>query len=569
MDIMPAKIGTMETHQAFNEDNATFNLLELCDNCGIERLNDIGIALSSERDVNALMELILHGALELTNADAGTMYGVTDKKTLKFEILRTDSLGIAIGGTSGKAIPFPEIPLYENGVPNLSMIAAYSALQGTTVNIPDAYATKGFDFSGTREFDRKNNYRSQSFLTVPLKNHIGEIIGVLQLINAKDVKTQEIIPFSPQNQKLAESLASQAAMAMTNQKLIADLKALFESFIHAIASAIDDKSPYTGGHCQRVPVLAEMLGRYASEIQEGPLKDFHLSEEEMYELRIASWLHDCGKVVTPTEVVDKSTKLEAIFDRIHLIESRFETLKRDIEIGILNKKLALLAITSTADLSVLDEELQRQLAAIDADRKFLQEANIGGEFMSQNHQDRVRSIANRRWIDANGQEGPFLSDNEVYNLNIPKGTINTEERDIINYHVSATIKMLETIPFPKHLKQVPEIAGGHHEKMNGKGYPKGLTGDQMSLQARMMAIADVFEALTAQDRPYKKGKTLSESLKILGFMKKDDHIDPDLFKLFIDKRIYLEYAEKYMSPEQIDDVDLDAIPGYVKQDAMI
>ncbi len=564
MDILPALIGKFDSDRVIGGLQANLNMLGMCENCGIERLNDIGIALSSERDVNALMERILHGALELTNADAGTMYGVTEKKTLKFEILRTDALGIAMGGTSGKAITFPEIPLYENGVPNLRMIAAFTALQGTTVNIPDAYETKGFDFSGTREFDRKTGYRSQSFLTVPMKNHIGEIIGVLQLINAKDVQTQEIIPFSLKNQKLAESLASQAAIAMTNQKLIADLKALFESFIHAIASAIDDKSPYTGGHCQRVPVLAEMIGREASAIQEGPLKDFHLSEEEMYELRIASWLHDCGKVVTPTEVVDKSTKLEGIFDRIHLIESRFETLKRDIEIATLKKKLALVASGLPADFEALDAELQRQLAEIDADRKFLQEANVGGEFMSSKHQDRVRAIASRRWIHADGQEGPFLSDNEVYNLNIPKGTINPEERDIINYHVSATIKMLESIPFPKHLKQVPEIAGGHHEKMNGQGYPKGLTGDQMSLQARMMAIADVFEALTAQDRPYKKGKTLSESLKILGFMKKDNHIDPDLFKLFIDKRIYLQYAERYMDPEQIDEVNLDAIPGYVR-----
>ncbi|MBF0191203.1 MAG: GAF domain-containing protein [Magnetococcales bacterium] len=530
----------------------------------IERLNDIGIALSAERNVNRLLEIILLGAKELTNADAGTMYSVTENYTLKFEILRTDSLGIAMGGTTGIPINFPELPLYKDGVPNLQMIAAFSALKQTTVNIPDAYEAEGFDFSGTRAFDQRTHYRSKSFLTVPLKNHENEIIGVLQLINARDTHTQEIVSFSEEYQKLAESLASQAAIALTNQKLISDLKALFESFIQAIASAIDDKSPYTGGHCHRVPVLAEMLGKAVSECDEGAMKDFNLSDEQMYELKIASWLHDCGKVVTPTEVVDKGTKLETIFDRVHLIDTRFEVLKRDMEIDLLKQKItALEAGIPLESLAALEADYHLEISRIDADREFVQETNIGGEFMSPQRQDRIRAIAKRRWIDTHGVERPFLTDNEVYNLNIPKGTITPEEREIINNHVSATIKMLDAIPFPKHLKRVPEIAGGHHEQMNGKGYPKGLTGDQMSMQARMVAIADVFEALTARDRPYKKGKPLSASLQILGFMMKDGHIDPDLFKLFIDKKIYLDYAQEYLAPEQIDQVNLEKIPGYV------
>ncbi|MBF0295110.1 MAG: GAF domain-containing protein [Magnetococcales bacterium] len=531
----------------------------------IERLNDIGIALSSEPDFNRLMEIILMGATELTNADAGTLYSVTDRQSLKFEILRNDSLGVVMGGTTGIPIRFQELPLYKNGEPNLQMIAAFAALNGTTVNIPDAYQAQGFDFSGTRKFDRKTRYRSRSFLTVPLKNHLNEIIGVMQLINAQDLTTRRVVPFSQEQQKLVESLASQAGMALTNQKLIADLKALFESFIQAIASAIDEKSPYTGGHCHRVPVLAEMLGKAASATRNGPLQAFHLSDEEMYELKIAAWLHDCGKVVTPTEVVDKGTKLETIFDRIHLIDTRFEVIKRDVRLDYLTRKLAALETGATADIAQIEEALRQELAGIDQDQAFLRATNIGGEFMSVASQDRVRAIARRRWVDSSGQERPFLTDNEIYNLNIPKGTINPEERTIINNHIVATIKMLDAIPFPKHLRHVPEIAGGHHEQMNGKGYPKGLTGDQMSLQARMMAIADVFEALTARDRPYKSGKTLSESLRILGFMKQDGHIDPDLFQLFIDERIYLDYAQEYLAPEQIDDVDLATIPGYQKE----
>ncbi|WP_227657570.1 HD family phosphohydrolase [Candidatus Magnetaquicoccus inordinatus] len=540
-----------------------FDLMGQCRNCKIERLNDIGIALSSERNAERLMELILLGAKELTHADAGTMYRVTDRQTLKFEILRTDSLGIAMGGSTGIAIHFPELPLYENGVPNLRMIAVCSALKETTINIPDAYETKEFDFSGTRAFDLKNHYHSKSFLTVPLKNHLNEIIGVMQLINAKDLNSQEIVAFSTNDQKLAESLASQAAIALTNQKLIADLKALFESFIQVIAGAIDEKSPYTGGHCHRVPLLAEMLGKSASATKEGPLQDFYLSEEKMYELKVAAWLHDCGKVVTPTEVVDKGTKLETIFDRIHLLDTRLEVVKRDLKVAFLEKKIALLEAGVTGGHAALEEAFHQQCARLDQDREFLRKANIGGEFMSPQDQERVRGIARSLWIDPNGVERPLLSDNEVYNLTIPKGTITKEERTIINNHVVATIRMLGAIPFPKHLQEVPEIAGGHHEQMNGKGYPKGLLGEQMSIQARIMAIADVFEALTARDRPYKKGKTLSESLKILGLMKEEGHIDPDLFKVFIDERIYLDYAMKYLDPEQIDSVNPAMIPGYV------
>ncbi|MBF0179911.1 MAG: GAF domain-containing protein [Magnetococcales bacterium] len=532
----------------------------------LRRLNDIGAALSAQQDPNRLLETILLGAKELTNADAGTLYSVTERQTLKFECLRTDSLGIAMGGTTGVPIHFPELPLHKDGEPNLRMVATYAALKGSTVNIPDAYQAQGFDFSGTRSFDQRTNYRSQSFLTMPLKNHENVIIGVLQLINAKDPVSGGIVAFTDEQRKLAESLASQAAIALSNQHLIADLKRLFESFIQSIATAIDDKSPYTGGHCHRVPVLTEMLARAVHEADEGVFKGVILSEEDRYELKIASWLHDCGKVVTPTEVVDKGTKLETLFDRIRLIDLRFEVVKRDLRIAALERRMVVLA---PAELARLAGELEEESRRIDEDREFVRESNIGGEFMSSQRQERIRAIARRRWIDEQGREQPFLTDNEVYNLNIPKGTINAEERGIINNHVVATLRMLGAIPFPRHLARVPEIAGAHHEQVNGKGYPRGLTGDQVSMQARMVAIADVFEALTARDRPYKKGKSLSASLRILGTMMREGHIDPDLFKLFIDKGIFAKYAREFMDPEQIDPVDLSTIPGYVPQpDAM-
>ncbi|MBF0453546.1 MAG: GAF domain-containing protein [Magnetococcales bacterium] len=531
----------------------------------VDKLNKIGIALSSEKDTSRLLESILVGAKELTNADAGTMYIRTENDTLRFEIIRTDSLNIAMGGTTGITINFPELPLYKDGVPNKQMIAAYVALEERSINIPDAYEAKGFDFSGTKAFDSNTGYRSKSFLTVPLKNHENEIIGVLQLINAIDANSGEIRSFSQEDQQLAESLSSQAAIAMTNQKLITDLKALFESFIQAIAGAIDDKSPYTAGHCDRVPVLADMLSKAAKRSNIGELKDFTPDEEDIYEIRIAAWMHDCGKVVTPEYVVDKSTKLETIYDRIETVSTRFEVLKRDAEIAFLQKKIALLEAGKSEDIPALEDELKRRIGEINEDRKFIEESNMGGEFMSKERQERVVNIANYRWTDPSGEEKPFLSENEVYNLNIAKGTLTPEEREIINHHVVATKKMLSTIPFPKNLKNVPEMAGSHHETMIGTGYPDGLTREQMSIPARIMAIADVFEALTAADRPYKKPKSLSESLKILGFMKKDQHVDPDLFQVFIDEKVYLEYAEKHLRPDQIDEVIHEKIPGYEPQ----
>ena len=522
----------------------------------LEQLNAIGVALSAERDNDRLLEMILLGAKEITNADGGTLYTVTDDQHLKFEIMRTDSLGIAMGGTTGKPIPFPALPLHAaDGTPNNNMVAAYAALNGETVNIEDAYEAQGFDFSGTRKFDLNTGYRSQSFLTIPMKNHENEIIGVLQLLNAKDHAAGAIVPFSPENQRLAESLASQAAVALTNHNLITGLKKLFESFIEIIANAVDEKSPYTGGHCRRVPDLAMMLAEAANSQQEGLFQSFRMTEDELYELRIAAWLHDCGKVTTPEYVVDKATKLEAIFDRIKLLDQRFELLKAQAEIDMLRRQLH----APSADAEIVWQAYCKQM---DDDREFLRVANVGGEFMSQQHQDRVSQIAAYPLRDEAGQPVPFLSENEIYNLNIARGTLTNEERNIINNHISVTIHMLEALPYPRSLRRVPEYAGGHHERMDGKGYPNGLTREQLSIPARMMGIADIFEALTACDRPYKKAKTLSESLFILGKMKLDNHVDPDLFDLFIRQKVYLQYAEQFLAPTQIDVVDESKIPGY-------
>ena len=528
----------------------------------ILNLANIGLALSKEKDMNRLLEMILLEAKRIANSDGGTLYMMTDDGRLRFEIMMTDSLDFHMGGTSGKDIPFYPVKLYtDEGEPNKSMIAAYVGLTGETVNITDAYKAKGFDFSGTKMFDEKTNYRSKSFLTVPLKNHEDEIIGVLQLLNAQAQKSKKIISFTSEIQKMVEALASQAAVAITNKNLIKDLENLFESFIKLIASAIDAKSPYTGGHCARVPEITMMLAEAVQQTKDGPFADVAFSEKEMYELKIAAWLHDCGKVATPEFVVDKSTKLETIYDRVHELEARFGILRRDEEIKRLKKELKFerddsLPLEEKAErVKDLQRGYRKTLRHLKRDLEFVKESNVGGEFMSGDKKDRVHQIANYRW-KPNGKVENFLSENEVYNLTIPRGTLTPEERKVINDHIVVTINMLEELPYPKHLQNVPEFAGGHHEKLDGTGYPMGLMKDEMTVQARIMAIADIFEALTAKDRPYKKGKTLSQAMRILGFMKNDAHIDVDLFDIFVKEKIYLQYAEGFLDPEQIDEVQI-------------
>jgi HD-GYP domain-containing protein (c-di-GMP phosphodiesterase class II) len=528
----------------------------------LEQLNAVGASLSAERDIDRLLESILVAAKTITRADGGTLYRLTEERTLRFEIVRTSSLKYYLGGTTGNPVPFYPIQLFKDGQPNHSMVAANAALTGRTVNIADAYTADGYDFTGTRAFDSKTGYRSKSFLTVPMRNHENEIIGVLQLINATDPATGDIVAFSASDQRLAESLASQAAIALTNRMLINQLEQLFESFINLINSAIDEKSPYTGGHCQRVPVLTMMLAEAVNETAEGPLSDFSMTEKDRYELKIAGMLHDCGKVTTPVHVVDKATKLETIFDRIHLIDTRFEVLKRDAEIESLRRKVSFLQEGKPMEAAEEARRLRERLRSLDDDCRFLRACNIGGERMREEDVARVQRIARYRWRDVAGHEAEFLTEDEVKNLTIRAGTLTEDERKIINNHIVATIRMLEALPWPKHLAKVPEYAGGHHERMDGKGYPKGLLREQMSVQARCMGIADIFEALTAKDRPYKKGKTLSESLEILGRMKLNNHVDPDLFDIFVRRKVYLRYAEMFLDPDQIDAVDESRIPGF-------
>jgi HD-GYP domain-containing protein (c-di-GMP phosphodiesterase class II) len=513
----------------------------------LDTLIAIGVALSSERDASRLLERILEAARDFADADGGTLYLMKDQ-ALAFEVIRNDTLGFRMGGRSGVKIDFPPLPLYNSdGGANHDKVVVHAALEGKTVNIADAYSAEGFDFSGTRAFDAKTGYRSQSFLTVPMKDHTGAVIGVLQLINAKR-KDGSVRAFSLSDQQLVESLASQAAIVLNNRRLVEQLETLFESLITLINTAIDEKSPYTGGHCDRVPVLTMMLAEAAARTSEGPLADFTMSEKDRYELKIAGLLHDCGKITTPVHVVDKATKLQTLFDRIELLEARFEMLLRDAELAKLRGEI---------DEAAYGE----RVASLEADRALVRKSNTGGEFMDDAQVAAIHALAKRELRSADGTVRPFLSADELENLTIRRGTLTASEREIINHHIVMTIRMLEALPWPAHLTQVPEYAGGHHERMDGKGYPRKLTREQMSVPARVMGIADIFEALTAKDRPYKQGMSLSQALAILGRMKLDNHVDPDLFEVFLRERVYRDYAERFLDARQIDEIDWSNIPG--------
>ncbi len=522
----------------------------------------LALAMTAETDPQRRLTLLLEESMRMTRADGGTLYIRTDDQRLRFEIMRNNSLGIASPDPDGAPPTLEPLPLYKgDGSPNEGLVAAYAALKGITVNIDDAYEAVGFDFTGTREYDRTTGYRSRSFLTVPLKNHEDDVIGVLQLINALDPDGAPRA-FSAEDQSLIEYLATLAALILTNLQLIDAQKELFESFIQVIASAIDEKNPHTSKHCQRLPVIAMLIAQAVNRSKRGVYRDFRFSDAELYELGIAAWMHDCGKITTPEHVINKATKLEGLTDRVDAVALRFAVLKRDARIRFLEQLAALPEAERSRETTRLEDEHRETLEALEDDWQFILRVNEGGESMTTEDKERVRRIAAYTWVDGAAEPRALLAEDEVRNLLIDRGTLLPEERKVINRHIDVTIKMLESLPYPKHLRAVPEIAGGHHEHMDGTGYPRGLTREQLSVRARIMGIADIFEALTAADRPYKRGKKLSESLAIMGRMRLSNHIDGDLFDLFVREKVYLDYAQKQLSRDQIDAVDHAQIPGY-------
>ena len=566
-----------------HELDRSMHMMEITINKFIQLIN----SLSSEKDFGKLLRRITEETMNISEADGAFSYLVDENKN-------TLELG-SVSTRLGKDIPssaFSSFDLQED----TALVRALSSGKRLTSSLSEL-----FDSS---EVEAALGLKDPQVVVLPLRNRQDENIGLLCLLfeqGGVDIHSAE------HSGRLAfiEALSGFAAVTLESRKMLLRQKELLESFIKLIAGAIDSKSPYTGGHCQRVPVITKMLAQKACEVDEGIFADISFSDEEWEAIHIASWLHDCGKVTTPEYVVDKATKLETIYDRIHEVRTRFEVLKRDAHIHYFDQ------LAAGGDQEQLQKKLTNDWDELDADFTFVAECNLGGEFMAPEKVEQLKRIGERTWMrtlsDRVGvsweelqrkerqEESPlpfvekllddrqdhlYIRDEkhrmpedneygfklnvpeylynkgELYNLSIVRGTLNDEERYKINDHIVQTIIMLKKLPYPKHLADVPDIAGGHHEKINGTGYPRKLHGDEMSMPAKMMVIADIFEALTASDRPYKKAKKLSEAIKIMGFMLKDQHIDGDLFRLFLSSGVYRQYAEEYLLPDQIDEVDI-------------
>ncbi len=556
----------------------------------IEMIN----AVAGEKDFERLLEKITSDTIQVSSASGAVVYLLSeDEEQLRPACFMTPD-GI-------KKNVLDDVGFDSDSLLHKSIHSHQPVM--FTVNKQERNGRNDADQKSVLDVLNELDVDELKVVVFPLKNRQFEHIGMLcllfdPLINNDAAATAEKLDF-------IQAVTGFSALTIESTQMVEAQKNLLEAFIKLIAGAIDEKSPYTGGHCQRVPVLTNMLAQAACDSNDDRFASFDLKKEQWEELHIASWLHDCGKVTTPEYVIDKSTKLETIYDRIHEIRMRFEVIKRESELGYWK------AIAGGGSEDRLKPELDKELAQLDEDFAFIAECNLGGEFMAPDKLDRLAQIASRTWTrtlddrlglsweelqrkvktpasDLPTQE-PLVADRvehitlrepsiyedpnnpwgfkldvpenkfnkgELYNLSIGRGTLTEEERFIINNHMTQTIIMLSKLPFPRQMSAIPEIAGGHHEKMDGTGYPKRLRREDMPLSARMMAIADIFEALTASDRPYKKAKTLSQAIEIMGFMKKDHHIDPDIFELFLTSGIYRVYGEQYLQPEQVDEVDI-------------
>lgn len=507
-----------------------------------QKIIDMNLELANELDKDKLLEMILTLTRELTNSEAGTLYTISDdKKYLDFKVIQNNPLDIYMGGTKEK-ITWPSLPIYlENAEENKNMVAAVSYLEKKIINIPDVYEENKYNFNGTKKFDESIGYRSKSMLVIPLKNHEDDVIGVLQLINKTRLLTK-VVPFNISDERIIKALAAQAAMALTNTQLILSLDAFLSSFVSTIATAIDAKSRHTSNHIGKVSKIANYIAQAINE-DNTIYKDVKYSKNDFKQIDLAAKMHDIGKISMPESIIDKARKLQLMIDGIEIIEERVEILKRDFEIALLKNEIT-------------KEEYEKNISFLDEDFEFLKKSNIGSEYMDDNDIEKINKIGQRTY-EKNGEIVNFIMAREKYNLCIQKGTLTKDEKSIMNSHANLSLEMLSTLPFPKKYNKVMNIAVNHHEKLNGKGYPRGLKEEDLTLEDRIMILADIFEALTSSDRPYKSAKKLSEVFKILSFMVKDGEIDGELLKFFHENEVLKKYAKEELSEEQIDESELD------------
>lgn len=501
-----------------------------------EEIMKINLAFTSQHDKKKLLEEILTLTRKLTNADAGTLYIKSkDEKNLDFKVVQNSTLKIKLNDIQNSD-NWPSLPIYlDDGTENNKMVAVVCANEKRIINILDVYKTRKYKFDGTKKFDNTTKYRSKSMLVIPLINHENDVIGVLQLINK--MKNNEIITFDKFDEKVISSLSSQAAMALTNMQLLDSLEEFLNAFVSTIAKAIDAKSPYTKDHILKVEKIALLIAN-AINSDETIYKDIKYSDNDYKQIALAAWMHDIGKISMPDYVLDKATKLEKIYDRIDLIEQRFELIKKDKEIEYLKKQIS-------------QEEFDKSIEELTNYTTFIKRINLGGEFMDDKDLLKLEKISKLTYKKDN-IETPLISSDEYYNLSIRKGTLTKEEIDIIKNHAQLSLDMISGLPFPKKYKDVLNIACNHHEKLNGTGHPRGLSKENITLEDRIMILSDIFEALTSSSRPYKKAMKLSTVKNILQNMYEKDELDKDLTEFFFNHDIFKQYSNEALNPEQLD-----------------
>jgi len=505
----------------------------------LETLNKIGVALSTERNTDTLLEMILTESRGITGCDAGSLYLVEEgpggEKHLVFKLTQSDS----------HSVPFRQFTL---PIDRYS-IAGYAAATGKILNIKDAYRIRNLPFRLNRDFDQKFGYRTKSMLVVPMKDQKDEVMGVLQLINAKRdpavkltsrrVVHREVIPFSERSQELAASLASQAGVALENNLLYRNIERLFEGFVKAAVTAIESRDPTTFGHSERVTKLTMALAEAVDRCDSGPYKDIRFSPEDFQEIRYAALLHDFGKVGVREEVLVKAKKIYPA--QLELVKKRFQYVRRVAELDAYRKKLEYILRNGShnyeAQFAEIDAAQQRVFAQLDEFLHHVLQANEP-TVLPEKTSEKLVEIAGWTFPDASGPTEPLLTPEELRLLSIPKGSLDMEERLQIESHVIHSFRFLSQIPWTKELKNIPEIAKGHHERPDGSGYPYHAPADEIPLQSRMMAISDIFDALTARDRPYKRAVPVERALEIMGHEARANLLDPALFQLFVDSKIY-------------------------------
>ncbi len=516
----------------------------------ISQLTSIGKALGAGKDINILLEKILAIAIKFSKADGGTLYLVDRKNQyLNFHVLQNKTLDLK---KSGSRINLPKVALYnDDTTPNHSNVSSYVFHTGKIVNIDDVYKTQKFKFQGTKKFDKALHYKSQSMIVIPMRNHENYIIGILQLINSIDPFSKKIISFTPADQEKASGLANLTSVLLTQQNLILEMEELFEAFIKAIAVSIDEKSKYTSGHIQRVTRISLMIAKVINQ-DNTIFKDISLNSDQMDELRIAALMHDTGKITTPDHIINKSSRLEMVHDRIELLATRWNLFITNQKLAAAQEKIALLDHTQKEKLFVeIDERYSERINELEKEFDILSCINSTKKSLDKNLLGKLEKIYEKSAI-INGKKEHYLSDDEYENLSIFKGTLTPQERNIINSHAGLSHKILNKLPWPKKLANIPSIAGAHHEKLDGSGYPLHLKKEDLNIQARILAIADIFEALSARDRPYKNPMALSQTIKVLEHMGQNGLLDNDIIKIFFQSKIHLEYAKKELSSWQID-----------------